>query len=252
MDASQDNVTLSIDLREPWTNATLLTKIVSKNGAPAFDKPRFWHKPEGRSFYLWAGAFHGLTNEDVAPPNALYEFDSDSEGGESWTRHQIEDSDIEATSTNSFFRIDGSGVAFVVGDVAHYIGGQVWWRSDPETNANPGHWHDRITALNMTSGQWTNRLGVGIGSSGTMLGGAVVSISALGLDERQLALFLGGCEGDRNVSAPMTKYYDFANVTLYDPYIDRWYAQHATGDVPPHRGQFCAVAVRGDHGTYEM
>lgn len=44
----------------------------------------------------------------------------------------------------------------------------------------------------------------------------------------------------------------FDNITMYDPYIKRWFAQTASGTVPTPREEFCAVAQQGDNGTYEM
>lgn len=65
-------------------------------------------------------------------------------------------------------------------------------------------------------------------------------------------IVVGGRDPGTNVSQPPANYSAFDNVTLYDPYIDVWYAQKASGDIPASREEFCAVTVRGDNGTYEM
>jgi hypothetical protein len=94
-----------------------------------------------------------------------------------------------------------------------------------------------------------------IGTEGTIQGGSIGTISALGLDGRGFIVLLGGGDPGTNVSDLTyfsSHYFDFSNVTIYDPYIDVWYAQTATGDIPGVRYSFCLVIILGDNGTYEM
>jgi hypothetical protein len=70
-----------------------------------------------------------------------------------------------------------------------------------------------------------------------------------------LIVLLGGGDPGTNVSDLTyysSHYFDFSNVTIYDPHIDVWYAQTATGDIPGLRDSFCLVTIPGDNGTYEM
>jgi len=65
-------------------------------------------------------------------------------------------------------------------------------------------------------------------------------------------VIIGGRDPGTNVSQSPANYFEFSNVTLYDPYIDIWYAQEAIGDVPTVRELFCAVTVPGDNGACEI
>lgn len=115
-----------------------------------------------------------------------------------------------------------------------------------------GYYKNTITSFNTSSGVWRNDLITRIGSSGTIDGAQSGIVSALGLDGRDLIVIIGGFDPGTNASAPTKNYFDFGNITFYDPYIDRWYAQSAIGDIPGVREYFCAVSVAGDDGTFEM
>jgi hypothetical protein len=139
----------------------------------------------------------------------------------------------------------------MIGDVGYYVGGRVWKQSDMDASPT-GYFQNTITTFNMSSGIWNNELKTSIGSSGTIEGASIGTITAFGLDGRGLIVLIGGRDPGTNVSAPIANYFALSNVTLYDPYIDRWYAQQASGDIPPPREEFCAVTVPGDNGTYEV
>ena len=123
-------------------------------------------------------------------------------------------------------------------------------------NASPtGYYQDTITTFNISANTWSNALKAGIGTEGTIQGGSIGTISALGLDRRCLIVLLGGWDPGTNVSDDsyaFSHYFDFSNVIIYDPYIDVWYTQTATGDIPGARDSFCLVTISGDNGTYEI
>lgn len=116
----------------------------------------------------------------------------------------------------------------------------------------------KITSLNSSSGEWNGEANINLNSQGTTLGARAVTVPAFGLDDRGLMVIMGGLDPGQNLSLGSslaqedTSFTKFDNITLYDPYIDRWYTQTATGDIPAARKWFCAVSVKGDNGTYEM
>ena len=120
-------------------------------------------------------------------------------------------------------------------------------------NASPtGYYKDTITMFNISANTWSNALKSRIGTEGTIQGGSIGTISALGLDGRGLIVLLGGGDPGTNVSDLTyysSHYFDFSNVTIYDPYIDAWHAQTATGDIPAVRDSFCLVTILGDNGS---
>lgn len=141
-----------------------------------------------------------------------------------------------------------------LGEVGYYVGVRVW--EQPDVNASPtGYYQDTITAFNISANTWSNTLKTSIGTEGTIQGASIGTISALGLDKRGLLVLIGGKDPMTNVSDAyygFSHYFNFSNITIYDPYIDVWYAQTATGDIPGVRESFCMATMQGDNGTYEM
>jgi hypothetical protein len=88
-------------------------------------------------------------------------------------------------------------------------------------DASPtGYSQNTITLFNSSSGIWNNELSTSIGSSGTIEGAAAGTVTACGLDGRGLMVIIGGRDPGTNVSQSPANYFEFSNVTLYDPYID--------------------------------
>lgn len=54
------------------------------------------------------------------------------------------------------------------------------------------------------------------------------------------------------IDCRQTGFVSFKNISIYDPYIDVWFAQQAAGQIPSARSYFCAIAVQGHNNTYEM
>jgi hypothetical protein len=148
-------------------------------------------------------------------------------------------------------RPGGTGCSTTLRDTGYYVGGRVWEQSD--VDASPiGYFQNTTTSFNFSSGTWNNERHTSVGSAGTIEGASAGTVSALGLDGRGLMVIIGGRDPGTNASQPLANYFELSNVTLYDPYIDKWYAQQASGDIPAVRELFCAVTVRGENGTYEM
>jgi hypothetical protein len=185
--------------------------------------------------------------------DSLWKFTSDGTGNGTWSEEPINytaPSSATGTSQN-LFRPGNLGCSTTIGDTGYHVGGRIWDESDVDASPT-GYFQNTITSFNMSSGVWSNDLNTSIGSVGTVVGASAGTITALGLDGRGLLVLIGGRDPGTNVTAPPTNYYELSNVTLYDPYIDVWYAQQASGDIPSPREQFCTVIVPGDNGTYEM
>ena len=189
-----------------------------------------------------------------ATADSLWKFTSDDTGNGTWSEepvNYIPPSSPSSATSQILFRPGNLGCSTTIGDTGYYVGGRVGQQFDVERSPT-GYFQNTITSFNMSSGLWSNNLITSIGSVGAVVGASAGSITALGLDGRGLLVLIGGRDPGTNVTAPPTNYYELSNVTLYDPYIDVWYAQQASGDIPSPREQFCTVIVPGDNGTYEM
>lgn len=245
-----DNYTLSIDLRKPWTNSTVVIKIIPKNNAPVLNIDTLWADPDGKSCYLWSGEWSQLIKSPAPSSNSLWKFTSDAEGGGTWSQEPI---DFSATShlSQHLLRPGRLGFGTTIGDVGYQIGGQVWGQSD--NNSSPlGFFTSKITSYNMSSVAWNNDKNTHIGSAVTIGGASAQTLSASSSDGRELMVIFGGRDLGTDVNVQTTTYFELDSITIYDPYIDVWFSQQATGEIPAIREQFCAVTVRGNNGTYEM
>lgn len=150
-------------------------------------------------------------------------------------------------------RSGGDGAGVVIGDTAYYVGGRVWPQSDLDASSE-GYFPNTITSFNISSGIWDNSRVTRIGTSSIMGGAQIGTVPAAGLGGRGLIVLVGGGVPGRNNSESVVPghYFDMNNVTLYDPHLDAWYAQKASGDIPGPRDTFCSVVLPGDNGTYEM
>jgi hypothetical protein len=229
----------------------LIIQTVSKSLAPVLNYENFWKDPDGNSCYLWNGELSSDARTFEQSPDSLWKFSSDGAGGGAWSQIPINYTMLSSLSQR-LLRPGGTGSGVAIGSTGYYVGGRVWEQSDVDASPT-GYFQNTVTSFNSSSGAWNNELPTRIGSSGTIEGARAVTIPAIGLDERGLMVIIGGRDPGTNVSAPSANYFGLDNVTIYDPYIDVWFAQHATGEViPAIREMFCAVATAGDNGTYEM
>jgi hypothetical protein len=149
------------------------------------------------------------------------------------------------------------GCSISIGDTSYYIGGYVSSDSDPTAGSLPhsGIYQTTVTSFDSSSGIWEGAALQVFDKSGASYGARAVTIPAFSLDERGLIFILGGWDPEEAVTSPSYprgNYTGFDNITFYDPYIDRWYSQKVTGDIPAYRESFCAVSAKGDNGTYKM
>ena len=180
------------------------------------------------------------------PPNQLWKFAaSNGTGSGAWS--QVVTSDL--IFSELLRRSAGSGAT--IGETGYYIGGQVWPSTDPSITGDDVIPQVGVVSFNSSSETWDNETSVGMNTYGTVRYSKVVTIPALGLDGRGLLITLGGEDPGLALDGSNTLI-SLSNITIYDPYIDRWFAQNAVGAIPEARESFCAVAVQGDNGTYEM
>jgi hypothetical protein len=239
-----DNFTLSIDLSSSWTNETVIIKPISRSAAPVLNNEVLW-KTDANSCYSWGGEISGVVLESP-PLNELWKFAaSNGTGIGVWS--QIITSDL--TFSELLRRSSGSGAT--IGETGYYIGGQVWFLTDPSVTGGDAIPQVGVVSFNSSSETWDNETSVGMNTCGTVRYSKVITIPAFGLDGRGLLITLGG-EDPGLASDGSNTLLSLSNITIYDPYIDRWFAQNAVGAVPEARESFCAVAVQGDNGTYEM
>jgi len=239
-----DNVTLSIELSTSWTNISVTINIIlTDSSVPSLNQGVIWKDPNQTVFYPWAGQVSDIAIDYPPPPLKLWRFAVNGAGG-SWS--QVPES---STTFNTLVR-QARGWGLTVGDTGYYLGGILSSLSDPSAGSTATSM-SMITSLNFTSGAWSKDLRIDLNSQGTVIGQKVLAITALGLDQRDLLVLIGGYDPDCS-SCGNSSYTYFSNITIYDPYIDLWLAQQATGPAPAPREAFCAVAIKGDNGTYEM
>jgi len=210
--------------------------------APTMNGETTWTTPDGKSFYVWGGGLSNVDLDRTPPPVELWKFASDGKGGGLWTQENVSD------PTFSKLQRSGSACGIAVGDSGYLVGGYVTLFTDASAS---GSQNSGMTSFNSSSGAWNYEATLPLSDFGNLFYASAVTIPASNLDDRGLLFVLGGL----SVNPDPTQQSDvasFNNITMYDPYIDAWFSQHATGDVPTPRENFCAVAVKGDNGTYEM
>jgi len=239
-------------MTKSWTNSSVIIHTIPRNSSvPVLNTQTLWPGPDGSSFYPWAGQQSTLAAKVKAPTGPLWKFKADGING-SWEQTP------ESSDPEGIHRTNG-GAGFAVGDMAYYLGGTGFGRTDdvftdPETQTPvPG-----VISFNFTSNTWRNDSSIGLNAAGTSWSPQTIPITALGSDNRKILVVIGGTDPGlipHDETPPYwdtTIFLDFSNVTMYDPYLGIWLAQQATGKIPPPRTEYCAVVVKGDDETYEM
>jgi hypothetical protein len=176
----------------------------------------------------------------------LWKFDSNGTGFGVWSQIQVTDS----TFSNLLRRTSASGGT--IRDTGYYVSGEATSNSDPGVTEGLVKLPQiGVVSFNSSSGTWNNESSGGLNMYGTTRSSKVVTIPAFRLDGRGLLVVLGG-EDPGTPAIPTSPLVLLDNITIYDPYIGRWFSQRASGDIPGAREDFCAVAIQGDNETYEM
>ncbi|KAG9237421.1 hypothetical protein BJ875DRAFT_418229 [Amylocarpus encephaloides] len=242
-----NRVTLSIDLTSEWTNASLRMQSIPKGAAPSSNGGVLWKTPDQKSFFAWGGGISSVSDGNI-PPLKVWNFTSDKSGGGSWTE--------DTTSSTSMSKaqvirlVTGSYTA--IRDTGYYVGGLVNGQTDVSAANDPDTPQQGITTFNFTSEKWTKESSIGLNDFGTSIASKTVSIPAFGSENRGLLFVLGGKDPGLTAQGKNADLVPLSNITIYNPYIEQWSAQRATGDVPLARTRFCAASVKGDNGTYEI
>jgi hypothetical protein len=235
-----------------WTNSSVSIHTIPRNSSvPILNSQTLWPGPDGSSFYPWGGEQSYVATTIQPPPIQLWKFTAHGITG-FWSNIQASSKEFESLHR----AVRGAGT--VSGDIAYFFGGVGTQRSDYTFSKSgqetplPG-----VISFNFTSSVWSNESTIGFNTAGTSAWEKTLSITALGSDDRTVLVVLGGCDLGiipqlYTTETTLTNFVPFSNITMYDPYIGVWFAQEATGQIPPPRAEFCAVVVKGDDNTYEM
>ena len=199
------NSTLSISLKDSWTNSSVSVRSIPK-AAPLFNSEAAWRDPSANAFYVWGG-----TTAYFAQPAAigLWKFTADGVGGGSW-------SSVTPSNIVSFSSLVRSGTAAWTQskNVGYYMGGVATYQTDTSISSDTYLALPGILAYDMTTGSFTNSSTVGFGSLGTLIGGSVEFVP---FGKEGLLLFLGGSQAPQVTNYGGGREVDFANLTIYDP-----------------------------------
>ncbi|KAK2602436.1 hypothetical protein N8I77_008966 [Diaporthe amygdali] len=220
--------TLSINLREDWTNSTVPIQVIPKS-APVLNSQAIWSDESTNSFWIWGGA---AADGSQPPPDQIWQFSADGNGGGSWSLEQPSNPRI----FNELAR--PVGCAPTQGDgVGYCMGGLLTSQSNSSVESDIAV--AGLVSFGMTSSVWTNT------SIPRTLVNARAEFAPFG--PNGLILLLGGTSGD-----PASSLLDFNNITFYDPITKQFFSQQATGTIPTGRQRFCSVGVAGPNKTYEV
>jgi len=182
-----------------------------------------------------------MFNRWGAPPNDLWRFDADGEGGGSWTDIPAPDSLIRPA--DAFFA-SANGVGYILGGyVSAYSVPAL--ASDANLEAIPG-----LTSYDMSSNVWANESTSLVSPNGLATAGQLIYVSTFG--KLGVLVSLGGSYFPEPGSDDGSRTLPFSEIAIYDIESGNWFQQVASGIVPPWRLNFCAAGVEGNNGTYEI
>ncbi|KAI1632010.1 hypothetical protein F4809DRAFT_125862 [Biscogniauxia mediterranea] len=236
------NTTLSLSLKESWTNDTVELRSIPKT-APLLNKQIYWTDLSTSSLYAWGGMTSaGLS---LPPTNEIWRFGADGQGGGAWS--QVTQQDYLDFSK----LVRPSGSAFTQSqDIGYALGGEATTTTDSAIQKQtPGYALQGLVSYNFRTGQWTNSSSTSYGGYGTSLNARAEYVP---YGSNGLLLFLGGAETPVDATNETIVQVNWNTVTLYDPATQSWYQQSTTGTRPPTMEGACSVGVRGPNNTYEI
>ncbi|KAJ9139468.1 Kelch repeat protein [Pleurostoma richardsiae] len=231
------NSTLSISLKESWTNATVPINNITKQ-APVLNSQAIWTDSSSDSFWIWSGA---ASAPDEPPVDESWQFFADGNGSGFWS--------IKTPANTKVFdqlvRPEGCAFTQKDNDVGYCMGGLVTSQSNASVTSDTAI--SGLVSFGMTSNVWTNTSTPGIG---TLVNGAAEFVP---FGPNGLMVFLGGAEAPAGTfDAASTSDRDFTNITFLDPITQQSFTQNTTGTPPSGRQRFCTVGVQGPSNTYEI
>lgn len=236
------NETLSLSLKESWTNSTVQFEALEQK-APSFSKGALWRSPDQKSAYWWGGhVFAG-----GAAPKNLWQFTADNEGGGTW---QLANT-INRDFLLGYPRTTGASTAVCKGK-ALYLGG---FESSATGSSSDGKGRQPVSGLasyDMEKQRWDKASAApGFNKFGTSIYGAGACAENFG--SGGLFFSIGGNMADQDFKDDSSNMLiDMDVLHFYDVASDTWHSQKTSGEAPPVRDRHCAVGAAGPNGTYEM
>ena len=188
----------------------------------------------------WANA---EVNAIATPPEWLWAFAPDGQGGGNWT--EVLGPIAPKPFPSGIIRPAGGASAFDK-NASYYIGGFETPNTSPEitgaaANANvPGFLTFDFASVELTNSSNDGGYVASSWSDSNTIypAGFMVNVESFGPEG--ILMLMGG-----------QSY--FTNVSIYDKQAQKWYTQLTSGDVPVQRYYMCGVGVQGgDNSTYEM
>jgi hypothetical protein len=243
------NNTLSISLKESWSNDTVeFNNIAKGDGAPPpSDQVGLWPDPEGKKFYRWGG---GAPDPEVAEPGdaRLWVFTPDADGSGEWSTQEPANGDVFDGIVQG---MDGGWTS--CNGRGFWVGGYGNERTDARFDNTSNSIYPPIPGYltyEMESRTWSNdSIGDISPDYGTFMTGEAVCLPKLG--EGGLVMMLGGKSAEPDSTAD-SEYLNLRKIGFIDPIDKTQHYQNIDGDVPDDREHFCAVTARSTTGSYEM
>ncbi|EHA55848.1 hypothetical protein MGG_12441 [Pyricularia oryzae 70-15] len=270
-DAKMVNNTYSIPLDSAWTNKTVaLTETNMNDTLSPVKFFSLWTDDQAnpKKMYRWGGEGPQMKIFEEARNPRLGLFSPDGNGGGSWATEDLPKPRMIARVTGAS-STSCNGVGFSLGG----------W-GNPGTDRDIFRGNVPVPGLityDMSSGSWANESALPFSTYGTHAWGSAVCLPSLGSSSGGggngssvsgrpggLVFFLGGdvtgptfaadasdanpesalrTDGDRSLT--------FDKIAFYDQGAKKWHSQTATGDLPPPRRRFCAVAA-SSAGSHEI
>lgn len=242
-----NNVTLSIDMRESWTNATVQMTEIDRGDTPIFNFASLWTDPDDDAFYLWSGT---TANGQSVPNLGMWKFTADNSGSGAWAKVGQQD----LTTFNTLTRTSG-GYSTSLNGVGYSVGGTHSSSTDPAVSVSGDIPVPGIVSYNFSSGDWANSSAAGFTTYGREMFGTAAGVPFNG--GAGLLVLFGGESGSPTTIANNAGFLDMDTIAVYDPLNQTWYSQIASGDVPGNRDGFCVVGAQdasaaGTNGSYEL
>lgn len=198
-----------------------------------------WADAATKVIYAWGGA--GPYGDTTGASNVhLWAFTPDNQGAGSWAVSIPNNPSVFTTLIRA-----SEGGATSCNGMGYFLGGVAEHDTDTRVSGTiyspPG-----LLTYDMSSATWEN-----VSAPAPYATFNFGQVECLPFGPDGLVMFFGGGSNSPTDNAEFTPF-SLNNLTIYNPATKEWFWQSTSGDVPPHRNQFCSVGVAGNNGTYEM
>lgn len=246
------NFTLAIDLSSSFSTSSKNNGVqiqnINKGECPNFNWIRFWTDVAADAVYAYGGEISLLNpwiGSTTAPLESLWSFTQSSDGG-TW-----QPLDQSSSVFGSIIRpIQGSVASGAIG--GFNLGGYGTRYSSQKFESARWLPLPGLQFYNFTSHEWFNNSATGYTLDGTSTWSGTAYVPTWGT--AGLLVAFGG-QTSPNISQWLDgeAYLSMSNISIFDPLIQIWYHQEATGDIPAQRDRFCVVGINGgENSTYGM